>query len=209
MRDIRKIAGFIFILCLPLSAATIWQDKNNYVAAERFAQGDVIVINVRDISTIQFDVTSQSTDNLSIESNPDVTITGFLPKAAGDKKIKGDESGKFSVKGKVGFSIAAQVQEVQNGKLVLTGSRVYVFNGVINTITVSGIADPILLSGREVDSWNVANFQIQITGRRRPINLQFAPPAVEGQATTEFTEQQKQQLIIEYLQKIITEQAKP
>jgi len=195
--------------CLPIFAATIWQDKNNYTASGRFAAGDVIVINVHDISVIQFELTSQNTDNVSVESNPDITITGFLPKASGSRKIKGDGAGRFSTKSKIGLLIAAQVQDVQNGKLTVSGSRAYVLNGVVNTITVSGIVDQALLVGRDVDSSDVANFQMQVSGKRQLMSLQFAPLAADSQASAELTEQQKQQLIIEYLQKIISEQERP
>jgi len=195
--------------CFPIFAATIWQDKNNYTVSGKFAVGDIIVINVRDVSTIQFELTSQNTDNVSVESSPDITITGFLPKAAGGRKIKGDETGKFSAKSKIGFSIAAQVQNVQDGKLAVSGSRAYVLNGVVNSVTISGIVDQALLVGRGVDSSDVANFQMQVSGKRQLMNLQFQPLEADGQASGQLTEQQKQQLIIEYLQKIISEQERP
>jgi len=207
----RKLGTILLSLCfcLPVFAATIWQDKNNYIASERFAVGDIIVINVRDISVIQFELTSQNTDNLSLESNPDVTITGFLPKANGSRKIKGAETGKFGAKSKIGFFIATQVQNIQNGKLTVSGSRVYVLNGVTNSVTVSGIVDQALLAGRDIDSSDVANFQMQVSGRRQFMNLQFEPLAPDSPASAALTEQQKQQLIIEYLQKIISEQERP
>ena len=210
-RIIKELITILLSLCfcLPIFAATIWQDKNNYTASGKFAVGDIIVINVRDISTIQFELTSQNTDNVSVESNPDITITGFLPKASGSRKIKGDETGKFSTKSKIGFSIATQVQNIQNGKLTVSGNRAYVLNGVVNNVTVSGIVDQALLIGRGVDSSDVANFQMQVSGKRQLMNLQFQPLAPDKQASAELTEQQKQQLIIEYLQKIISEQERP
>ena len=212
MRVIKKELCALLLplcFCLPIFAATIWQDKNNYTSSEKFAVGDIIVINVRDISAIQFELTSQNVDNVSVESNPDITITGFLPKASGSRKIKGDESGKFTSKSKIGFFIAAQVQDIQNGKLTVSGNRIYVLNGVLNSITVSGIVDQALLVGRDVDSSDVANFQMQVSGKRQLMNLQFQPLAADSQASAELTEQQKQQLIIEYLQKIISEQERP
>lgn len=208
----KKLIGIIALLAfsLPLLSATIWRDRNNYTAGGGFGAGDIIVINVRDVSVIQFDLSSQTTDNVSVDSEPDTTITGFLPKVTGSKKIKGDDTGKFGLKEKVGFSIAAQIQNVQgDGKFAVAGTKVYTFNGVANTIAVSGIVDPVMLRGRKIDSVNVAGFQMQISGRRQLMNLEFPPLEADGTAGTELTEQQKQQLIIEYLRKMITEQARP
>ncbi|MCL2026142.1 MAG: flagellar basal body L-ring protein FlgH [Leptospirales bacterium] len=211
MRIIKK-SGIILLsmcFCLPIFATTIWQDKNNYTASEQFAVGDIIVINVQDISVIQFELSSQNNDSVSIESNPDVTITGFLPKASSSRKIKGDDKGKFAAKSKIGFFIATQVQNIQNGKLTVSGTRTYVLNGVANSIAVSGVVDQALLTGRDVDSSDVANFQMQVNSRRQLMNLQFQPLQPDSPASAELTEQQKQQLIIEYLQKIISEQERP
>jgi len=154
-------------------------------------------------------LTSKNTDDVSVESNPDMTITGFLPKASGGRKIKSNETGKFSIKNKIGFFIATQIQSIQDGKLTVSGSRVYALNGVVNNVTVSGIVDQALLTGRDIESSNVANFQMQVSGKRQLMNLQFQPLTPDGKASAELTEQQKQQLIIEYLQKIISEQERP
>ena len=108
----------------------------------------------------------KSGENGSIESSPDMTITAFLPKISSSKNIKGDNSTKFNGKGKINFSIATQVQNRQNdGKLAIGGNRIYSFNGVTNTITVTGIVDPALVKGRDVDSTDVANLRNTDTGK--------------------------------------------
>ena len=208
----KKIISAIILLasCIPLLSATIWRDRNNFASGRNFAAGDIIIVNVRDVSAIKFDISSQTTDNVAIESEPDMTITGFLPKVYSNKKIKGDDGGKFGVNGKVGFSIATLIQNVQpDGKFAIAGTKVFVLNGVANTIAVSGVIDPGMLKGRDIDSGSVAGFQLLISGRRQLMNLQFPPLTADGQAQIELTEQQKQEMIIEYLRRMITEQNRP
>ena len=104
------------------------------------------------------------------------------------------------------MSIAATITGRQdNGHAVIAGSRSYSFNGVLTTVGISGVVDPKYIAGGFVDSGNVANFGIQITGRREGLTIR--PPQLEegGTASAQLSEEEKQRIIRDYLEKIIRE----
>lgn len=205
-------------------AETIWTDRNSYNSTGLYRTGDVIVVNVEDISDFRFDLKTESGKNVSVESSPDITITGFLPTVMGTKKIKGDDSGKFDGGTRIGFSIAAVLgNRLPDGRFAIAGSKAYSFNGAANTINITGSVDPATLKNRVVASAYVANLQIQITSRKTPANLQYNPPQQAGQnqqgdgaggatgagttpAAAELTDAQKRQLLMEYINDLINEQ---
>jgi hypothetical protein len=207
----KRILMAFFMMMVPvlIFAATTWVDRNNFISSGDLNAGDIIVVNVMDISSYRFEVAVKTGESGSIDTGPDMTITGFLPKVSGHRNVKGNESTQFNGRGRINFSIATQVQNRQpNGKLAIAGNRVYAFNGVANTLTVTGIVDPALVRGRSVDSSNVASLRIQIQGSREGLNLPVPRLGPNDKAGYNLTEQQKQELIIRYIQKLINEQTR-
>jgi flagellar basal body L-ring protein FlgH len=142
----------------------------------------------------------------NVESNPDVTITGFLPKVSANKNTKSNESTNFTGSSRIELAIASRVVELQNnGNSVISGTRIYTFNGVTNTLSVAGVVDPKHVSGGVIDSGYVADFRIQITGRKEGLSIRKAQIGADGTSSSELTETEKQQIIIDYLEKIIRE----
>jgi len=205
---IKKIQLIIIMISLSLSlpAATIWQDKDIYSTDKNLQVGDIIIINIKDFSKLKFDIALSNNTSTDITSNPDMTITGFLPKISSNKNIKNNESTNFTGNSKIDFSMAARVAEKQaNGFSAINGVRIYTFNGVTNTILVTGIIDPKLLNAGEINSEQVADFRIQITGRKEGLTIRKAPLAEGEKVTIDLTEPEKQQIVIDYLEKIIRE----
>jgi flagellar basal body L-ring protein FlgH len=201
-----KLLILMFFFSTAADAVTIWQDKDVYSTNKNLQIGDIIIINVKDFSKLKFDIALNNNTSTDITSNPDMTITGFLPKISSNKNIKNNESTNFNGNSKIDFAIAARVTEKQaNGFSVVNGLRVYTFNGVTNTILITGIVDPKLLNAGEIDSEQIADFRIQITGRKEGLTIRKAPLAEGEKAGTELTEPEKQQIVIDYLEKIIRE----
>lgn len=198
--------GLILILIIPLVHASVWKDRDIYSSEANLQVGDIVVVTVRDFSKFSFDVKLNDSSASDILSNPDVTVTGFLPKISANKSFKNNESSVFSRTSKIVVSIATRVTERQaNGFAVITGNRTYSFSGVTNTMSVRGIIDPKMINGGVIDSENVADFIIQITGRKEGLAIR-KPQLNEGEnASTVLTEQEKQTIIIDYLEKMIRE----
>ena len=205
----KKIVLFLFVFVLAgisLNSATIWVDRDIYIADRNLKIGDVIVVNVKDFSKLKFDIDLVNNSSSNIESNPDVTITGFLPKVSANKNTKNNESTGFSGNSKIDLTIASRVVELQNnGNSVISGTRTYSFNGVTNTFSVAGVVDPKHVSGGIIDSGFVADFRIQITGRKDGLTIRKQQIGQDGTSSAELTETEKQQIIIDYLEKIIRE----
>lgn len=205
-----KKRGLLLILFLiagiSLNSSTIWVDKDIYIADRNLKVGDVIVVNVKDFSKLKFDMALVNNSSSNVESNPDVTITGFLPKVSANKNTKSNESTNFTGSSRIELAIASRVVELQNnGNSVISGTRIYTFNGVTNTVSVAGIVDPKHVSGGVIDSGYVADFRIQITGRKEGLSIRKAQIGADGTSSSELTETEKQQIIIDYLEKIIRE----
>lgn len=205
-----KKTGLLLILFMTagisLNSSTIWVDKDIYIADRNLKVGDVIVVNVKDFSKLKFDMALVNNLSSNVESNPDVTITGFLPKVSANKNTKSNESTNFTGSSRIELAIASRVVELQNnGNSVISGTRIYTFNGVTNTLSVAGVVDPKHVSGGVIDSGYVADFRIQITGRKEGLSIRKAQIGADGTSSSELTETEKQQIIIDYLEKIIRE----
>ncbi len=207
-RNFHLIILIVFLSSF-VQAATIWQDRDIYSTDKNLKIGDVIIINVKDFTKMKFDVALKNNTSSDISSNPDVTITGFLPKISSNKNIKNNEATTFNGNSKIEIAIASRVTEKQNnGFSVINGVRIYTFNGVTNTIIVTGIIDPKLLNAGSIDSDHIADFRIQITGRKEGLTIRKGQIAADGKVDINLTEPEKQQIVIDYLEKIIRELTK-
>jgi flagellar basal body L-ring protein FlgH len=60
------------------------------------------------------------------------------------------------------------VELQNNGNSVISGTRIYTFNGVKRiTLSVAGVVDPKHVSGGVIDSGYVADFRIQYYRQKR------------------------------------------
>ncbi len=205
---IKKLFLIIFfcLICIYLYSESIWRDRNIYSTEGEPAVGDIVVVKVTDFSRFKYEVKLNSTSSTDVISNPDITITGFLPNISANKHIKNNEATTFSGNSNMEMSIAATITGTQNnGHAVISGIRSYSFNGVVTTVAISGIVDPRFIDAGAVNSDNVSNFGIQIAGRKEGLVVRPAPLEEGGTASAQLTEEEKQRIIIDYLEKIVRE----
>ena len=185
---------------------TLWRDRNIYSSSGSLKRGDVLVVSIDDISAMRFTFDLSSDSNASITSNPDATITGFLPKVSANKSMNSGDSTDFAGRGQMNITLAATiVRRLQNGRYEIAGNRYYSFNGVTNSIRVSGSVDPALIEGRNVNSQNIADFRLTVRGAKDVFNITRPELKENESASNALTEQEKQRLIIDYLEKILGE----
>ncbi|HOD13688.1 MAG: flagellar basal body L-ring protein FlgH [Spirochaetes bacterium] len=188
-----------------LNAKTIWRDRNPYSSRDDLDVGSVVVVSINDVSDMRFTLSMSNKSTSQISVNPDMTITGFLPKIASDRKINHDDSTQFSGKGKFAFTVAARVTNRTGNMLNVAGSRTYSVNGVATVVNVTGMVDPALLKGRIIDSRNVANFSLTITGVKQGVAVTRPALKKDEQASANLTEEEKQKIIIDYLERMLGE----
>lgn len=207
----RLIPGILilFISVMALQGATIWRDRNIYSTASQVGAGDFIIIKIEDLSKLKYQVDTKDTTDNSVDSAPDVTVTGFLPSVSSNKSTSYKGGITFNSRGTLSMNMAAEVTERSDaGILTLRGTRTYSMSGVTTTVLVTGRADPRLLQGRSIDSSQVADFRITVQSARPGVNLPDRQLEEEETASAELSEQQKQDLIIQYLETILSEMAR-
>jgi flagellar basal body L-ring protein FlgH len=192
-----------------VSPRSLWVDKNIYSTVDQLNVGDVLVINVIDIASMQFDLSVDNKNVMTISSNPDQNITPFLPKVSGDKQVKSNDKSTFTSKEKIKFSMATRVMNKAAGNAyAVAGSKTFTVNGSSSIITISGLVDPALIKGRQIESNNVADFTIEIRGVKEGIAIVREKLKEDETAQSSLTEEEKQKIIIDYLQKMIGELTK-
>ncbi len=199
----------VFIL-LPASinSRTLWQDRNIYASGANFNIGDILIVDISDISQLKFNITFNNDNSYNIISNPDANITGFLPKVSSNKKITSSDKADFSGKGNLNISIASRVvNRTRDGKFTINGAREYSFNGKINRFVLSGIVDPVLIKGRSILSKDIADFRLEIRGLLEKGVISMDRPGLkEGETSSaNLTEDEKQKIIMDYINKMLRE----
>lgn len=207
----RYLALIFFVLVTSVIAAygrSLWQDRNVYGASETLKEGDVILVRIYDISQMKFDLTVNSDSSFNLVSNPDGSITQFLPKASANKNST--SKGKTAIRGsgKMQLTIPARVTKKIPGNLFeVAGTKEYTLHGVVNLFQVSGIVDPSLVKGKGIDSTDIASFRFVLKGYKEGAGIEIKRQALKEKeaAGVVLTEDEKQKIIIEYLNKLINE----
>ena len=207
LRIIACVLAVLFYTRIPLYPKSLWMDRNIYSSGGALKVGDIINVRIEDISQMRFSISINNNDTFSIVSNPDTNITGFLPKVSSDKQVRSSDRTDFSGRGAMVISIAARITgRLRDGKLKISGSRQYSFNGLASSFVVSGIVDPSLVSGRSIPSNDIADFMLEVRGTKEGAKIDLKKKLKEGEsASAALTEEEKQQIILEYLKKMIGE----
>lgn len=207
----KKIFTLILILfAMSIFAETTWRDRNIYTT-ENLAQGDTIIVIIEDVSRLRFNIDLQTQNNSTVNSTPDVNITGFLPKVATEKSS--DNKDKVKMDGRTNLNLKVAVSVTGNagqGRYNINGYKEYSFNGVLTRFTVSGIVGANVVKGNKVKSENIVNFRLAITGVKSGLNLALQRAALgeDESASSNLTEAEKQAIILDYLRKMINEMSR-
>lgn len=197
------IAG---VFSVHLYSNSVWVDRNLYSPDVDLAPGSLIVIEVNDITDLQFTLSFTSSKSGTVNSMPDTTITGFLPPVSSSKNFSSSDSGDYTSGGNMNFTIAATVIDTTpEGLYRVSGSRAYIFDGRRNILSVGGLIDSTLIKGRSIDSSQIANFTIELSVSSETMNITRPPLEEDETADYNLTEQEKQDMIIDYLEKMLSE----
>ncbi|MDY6934311.1 MAG: flagellar basal body L-ring protein FlgH [Spirochaetota bacterium] len=202
------IIGASLFLSTSLISKSLWRDKNIYSSADDLRIGDIIVVEIDDISKLTFTVALNNQNSFSITSLPDENITGFLPKVSSDKKIERNDNTKFSGMSNMRIPIASRITgRLEDGKYQIAGIREYSFRGITNRFGISGVIDPAFVIGRSVKSRSIANFQLNISSYTTGAGIKVERPGPEEGESADIglTEGEKQKIIVDYLERMLNE----
>ncbi len=200
------LLAIIFTMIPAVYADTIWKDKNIYTAQDTIKVGDIFTVAITDISQMRFTLTLANNDSFTVTSTPDGNITPFLPQVNANKKATKNNSTNLQHRGNITLHIAATVQQrLENGNFRISGTKTFSFSGVTTVFNVTGIVNPAGIKGGTINSSDIANLVLQIQGVKEGVQI-IRQPLKEGEtASPALTEQEKQQIIIQYLQRILGE----
>ncbi|HOU83996.1 MAG TPA: flagellar basal body L-ring protein FlgH [Spirochaetota bacterium] len=197
----------VILFSVLIESKTLWRDRNIYSSAEAVRVGDTVVVSVSDLSRMKFTLNMKSKSNSDITSNPDINLTGFLPKIKSDRSSDNNDTLTVDSKNALNMNIAAVITGAQGRNFAIAGSKEYIINGVFTRFAVTGIVDPALLNGSVIKADNVVNFRLDIMSTKRGIgmNLNRPAPAEGEQAKGDLTEIEKQRIIVDYINRMLEE----
>jgi flagellar L-ring protein precursor FlgH len=181
-RTILIVALFIFLTNI-CSAASLWlsgKDLYSSKGARDFRPGDIVTIEIAEQSTAQSQATTKTKKDAKVEisTGPKIPIfKNVMSQLVGKNQAKNefDGNGSTSRTGKLSGTITATVLEVmQNGNLLVEGSRSIRINRETQIMRVRGVARPMDIdASNTIDSKLLADAQIKFKERFLVENNRF------------------------------------
>jgi Flagellar basal body L-ring protein len=159
-------AGSLF--AMQLSAAPIY---NLYNAHRAMRTDDILTVIIVESAKAgsQSGTNTQKSNDLSLQGNAGTGVLRFLPAfgASGSSKVDYDGKGGTSREGNLVAKISARVVKVlDNGNLVIDGSKLVEINEEKEIIKVNGIVRPQDIEGNNIIySYNIADAHITYSGK--------------------------------------------
>jgi flagellar L-ring protein precursor FlgH len=174
----------LLALAAPLAAESLWQaetlaDGNLYADATARRRGDILTVLIQETTSVSENQKTDTSRDNSIDASIDMlptttrapatvggTDANALPAIKAESKTTFAGEGKYAFDHKVRSSIAVQVVDVlDNGALVVRGSREVLVNEDRKTIQIAGIVRPSdIKSDNTVQSEKLYDLQVSIVG---------------------------------------------
>ncbi len=209
------LSGAFALSMLSLAAADLWEDHNPYSEFGPVQAGTVLKLSVDEPFDILYEYEQDRDDRTTIKMKPDAKVTPFLPAADSDKSSTGKGRIRVRARSRLRFQVAVAVTATAPGETVnFTGRRVLAYEAgrAVQQLEVRGSVHRGDISAkRQVRSNDTANLEVVIRGapvrgnRELPMKTKPGEPGQPPVPTAEMTEQEKQQLLLEYLNRILGE----
>ena len=175
----------LIVMCVaPLAAESLWHadtlaDGNLYADATARRRGDLLTVVIQESTSITDEQKTDTKRDNKVDLGVDLLpgsnaipavvgqpTSGALPAIKADSTTEFKGEGKYDLTHKVRSSIAVQVVDVlDNGSLVVRGSREVVANEDRKTIQIAGIVRPSdIRSDNTVLSEKLYDLQVSIAG---------------------------------------------
>ncbi|MDA3901587.1 MAG: flagellar basal body L-ring protein FlgH [Spirochaetes bacterium] len=193
-----------------LFGQSLWRESNLYSPKQNLVIGETLVVEINDVSRMRYTLNVENSKNSSVNAIPDTTITAYLPPVNSNRNITHQDGVKVESRGNIALRVAVTVNNLQDdGTYTIAGAKSYTFNGVSNQMNVTGRVHPRSIKGNSISADHVVNFALTINSVTRGLGLNLQRTLEEDEpASVELTEQQKQQIITDYLQKMVDELTK-
>lgn len=179
-----RLLLLILVCVAPLAAESLWQaetlaDGNLYADATARRRGDLLTVVISETTSVSENQKTDTKRESAVDAGVDLlpgsnqlpaavgaSALGRLPAIKADSTTEFKGEGKFDLTHKVKSSIAVQVVDVlDNGSLVVRGSREVLVNEDRKTIQIAGIVRPSdIKSDNTVPSEKLYDLQVSIVG---------------------------------------------
>lgn len=201
---------------MALSAQSLWEDHNPYNPASILRDGTILKLIVDEPVSVEYEYENNKDESITVKLVPDQTITDFLPPADVNRSITNKTTDKVKATGRVQFRMAVSVNgNPENNTVTFSGSKLLAVEAGRSRqqIQVTGrIHVEDIQAGRMIQSEDIADLQIQIQGTPVPqdFNLPMkqepgANPGDPAQPSANLTDAEKQQILLDYLNRILGE----
>ncbi|HRX16336.1 MAG TPA: flagellar basal body L-ring protein FlgH [Spirochaetota bacterium] len=206
----KKFFITLFFLTTVLSAQSLWRESNLYSPRANLVAGETIVVIIDDVSRMRYTLNVENSKSSSVNSVPDTSITAYLPPVNSNRNIKHNDGVKVESRGNLALRLAVTVNNrMDDGTYNVTGAKTYTFNGVSTRMSITGRVHPSSITGGAIRAEKVVNFALNISSATQGLGLNLQRTLEEDEsATAEMTEEQKQRIITDYLQKMVDELTK-
>lgn len=205
---------FIPIAALSLQADDLWIDHNPYSSVSSMQAGTVLKLSVDEPVLVEYEYEGNGQETATIKLTPDKNITEFLPAASEDRSIAINNRLRIRSHGRVKFNMAVSIQTVEGETLVIRGARQISYeNGrARQDFQITGrVSRRDVSTDRTIRSNDVAELQIVMRGSPIPQNRNLPMKQIPGEngqparPSATLTDQEKQQILLEYLNRILGE----
>ncbi len=203
-------AVFSFIGVSPISQAEdLWKPHNPYSSHSRLRAGSVIKVKISEPVDLEFEYEDTGSSDTEVKTNP-VIWPADLPVTDIEKNIAGSRKKHLKVKTRMNFTMAVQISGITpEGNAELSGTRqvFYEAGNVRFEVRFAGTADlNDITRDNRIKSEDIAGLVLQVTGKPvtpgKGITLKTD---AEGKVSADLSEEEKQQLLLEYLNRVLGE----
>ncbi len=195
-------------------ARDLWVDHNPYSPSGRIAQGSVLKLAVDEPMTVEYEFQGANSEEAKIKLAPDKTLTEYLPPANVDKNFQSKQDSRARSRARVKFRMGVTVTRVTDAGIEFTGNKtVAPEDGRTRVqVQVSGIIHrEDIQPDRTIRSEDVSDLQVLMRGGPVPQNKNLPMKQLPANGTTgpqtsaQPTAEEKEQMLLEYLNRIFGE----
>lgn len=202
-------AAGLLLLASQTAARDLWVDHNPYNPAGKIAVGSVLRLAVDEPMVLEYEYSSNQSDEARVKATPDKSLTEFLPPASADRSITGKRESRFRTRGRMTFRMGITVSRITDDTIQFTGLKVISPEDGRTRFEVqaSGVVHRSDIgSDRTIRSQDASQFQLLMRGG--PIAQSQGLPMKQnpdGTTSAAPTQQEKEQMLLNYLNRILGE----
>ncbi|MBU1075956.1 MAG: flagellar basal body L-ring protein FlgH [Spirochaetes bacterium] len=224
MKQIKYLLLLLLLICSSLFSKTLWDENNNiYSTKQPYKKGDTlkVIFNERSLINYQLSISEEANTSAKTRAGQGPSIN-FLPGLGSGDNFQTSQKSSTKNKGILSKSITVQVTSVQkDGNLQIAGTHSIKINDALEQVAIQGMVNPKIIKNKKyIYSIDIINPQIayqsqivkpDIVNSKDYIptlstNISMVSGVTHKNVTTkyELSEQKQNELILKYLNKILS-----